>query len=165
MGIFFRGAYGAPQTPSWGTRTLRVLVNAALYIFSSGNFILDSLWAPRYICPTRTLSRPPAHLCVYDFFFNFFFYNQSKKRIYNITVSTNTPIQYGIYCQNVYNYIHIHKYIHTYIYIYIYIHTHTHTVQSHTHLDIFGYISRQSHFMYMTYTHRYIYINTVKLTK
>ena len=24
-----------PQPPSWGTRTLRVLVNAALYIFSS----------------------------------------------------------------------------------------------------------------------------------
>ena len=45
----------------------------------------------------------------------FFLYidNQSKKHIYNITVSTNTPIQYGIYCHNVYNYIHIHKYIHT----------------------------------------------------
>ena len=28
--------FGAPQTPSWGTRKLRVLVYAALYIFSSG---------------------------------------------------------------------------------------------------------------------------------
>ena len=52
------------------------------------------------------------------FIYLLFIYNQSKKHIYNITVRTNTPIQYGIYCQNVYNYIHLHKYIHAYIYIY-----------------------------------------------
>ena len=50
-----------------------------------------------------------------------------------MTVSTNTPIQYGIYCQNVYNYIHIHKYIHihTHTHIYIYLHSHTYIYTLH----------------------------------
>ena len=47
------GSLQRPPTPSWGTQTLRVLVNATFFHQgkireNSGNFILDSLWAPCY---------------------------------------------------------------------------------------------------------------------
>ena len=88
------------------------------------------------------------------YFFIFFIYNQSKKHIYNITIRTNTPIQYGIYCQNVYNYIHLHKHIHAYIYIHIHIPTQIHQYNM-------VYIVTQ--YIPHTYIYIYIYIYTLHL--
>ena len=58
----------------------------------------------------------PFIFILYLFIF-WFIYNQSKNHIFVHNNSTNTPMQYGTYCQNVYNYIYLFIPIHIHMYI------------------------------------------------